>query len=101
MPFFLSLLPFQLPKTIRPLLGSSKGTSQIYNIHSKKHKKPRRATIYVCCHILNKKWCRKRNKNKTWKKHKRGSQNKKQKKSKRLTWVSPEQQNPRDTQYFK
>ncbi|CAO2621760.1 hypothetical protein LEMLEM_LOCUS17322 [Lemmus lemmus] len=62
-------LYFKVPKTrmkTKQSLGGTKKKFQTYNVHQKKRKRSIRPTIYVCYHMISKKWKerkeRKRNK---------------------------------------
>uniref|UniRef100_A0A8D2DYZ1 Uncharacterized protein n=1 Tax=Sciurus vulgaris TaxID=55149 RepID=A0A8D2DYZ1_SCIVU len=61
-------------KVRRLLHESSRNKSRSYTTHSKKCKRSKRPTIFICCHTLNKKWSQ----NKKWTQDKKTNQNKKQ-----------------------
>ncbi|ERE65058.1 hypothetical protein H671_xg20544 [Cricetulus griseus] len=81
---------FKVPKTRMKKSESFRGPKkmcQSYSVHTKKRKRPIRPTIYVCYHLLSKKWkerkAKKQNKKRCLSKkrsqHKRRCQSKKQK----------------------
>uniref|UniRef100_A0A8C8TSW1 RIKEN cDNA 4930447F04 gene n=1 Tax=Peromyscus maniculatus bairdii TaxID=230844 RepID=A0A8C8TSW1_PERMB len=85
-------LHFKVSKTrmkTKRSIGGTKKKFQTYSVHPKKRKRSVRPTIYVCYHMLSRKWKErkegKRNKRRCQSKkksqHKRRYQNKKQKKT--------------------
>ncbi|CAH6780159.1 4930447F04Rik [Phodopus roborovskii] len=75
-------LHFKVPKTrmkTKRSLGSAKKKFQTYNVHPKKRKRPMRPTIYVCYHMLSRKWKERKER----KRNKRRFQSKKKSQAKR------------------